>query len=73
MNARKCDRCGQFYDLYDGRKVFSGRGYANGLMLINEASNGDYDRQKLYDLCPGCMEELMAFIKNRDKSDEISN
>lgn len=64
MNARKCDRCGKYYDHYKGSLTFQKNGEANGLSLCDEDFSGTVNRRKYYDLCQACMKELMDFIRN---------
>lgn len=56
-NAYKCDRCGKLYENYDGiRVVENGNGY--NIMILAKGVN-----TYTYDLCPGCMQKLVDFIK----------
>lgn len=55
MRAKKCDRCGKFYDHYDGMSRFRGGCKANALVLIDRDLDGKYWSRKSYDLCPACM------------------
>lgn len=68
MQAKKCDRCGTLYEIYNTK---SDRKKCNGLQLLNIDGNQKYWSQGVYDLCPECMEGLMRWlyaIKNgRDK------
>lgn len=59
MNAKKCDRCGKFYDEYNQNKNHNGicfcrKYYSNGF-------NVSYDN--CIDLCPECMTDVKAFVK----------
>ncbi len=60
--ARKCDRCGKFYEQYKGNEV-SKNEKANGLFLVDKDWNEEYYRRKVYDLCPDCMRKLESFSK----------
>lgn len=63
MRAKKCDRCGKFYDHYDGGSRFSGGCKANALVLIDRDLDKKYWSRKTYDLCPACMGEFETFIR----------
>ena len=63
--ARKCDRCGSLYEIYDG----IGFSDANlnkwtGMMLCTYLSSS---RNREYDLCPHCMRALLSFINDNKK------
>ena len=66
MQAKKCDRCGSFYESCNGANNYLKR---NKFMLIKAKDN--YDKYSILDLCHECMEDLMKWlyaIKNgRDK------
>lgn len=54
-DAKKCDRCGRFYDIY-------GKGNnAVGFRFVNKC---DATLQPIYDLCPDCVEELKNWLAN---------
>lgn len=53
--ARKCDRCGKYYDRNE--KYVFGREYALGLRF--ESSNNYSDR---IDLCDECQEKIKEFL-----------
>ena len=61
MRARKCDRCGRFYDHYQG-EIFEKTGRANALRLIDRYENNTFISRNAYDLCPECMKELEEFL-----------
>lgn len=54
-DAKKCDRCGKFYDIYEPVDNAAGFYFAN---------NVGSSLQPLYDLCPDCMEELINWLTN---------
>ena len=65
MQAKKCDRCGKLYELYNtennGKKC-------NGFRPLNINWDQKACPQGLYDMCPECMEALMTWlyaVKNR--------
>ena len=53
MNARKCDRCGRYYDKQDCDHYI-------------EVHNLEWrgGRGKDFDLCPDCMRKLVSWLKN---------
>nr|DAN18126.1 MAG TPA: Peroxide operon regulator stress regulator, DNA binding.75A [Caudoviricetes sp.] len=59
MQAKKCDRCGKLYELYNtesnGKKC-------NGFLLLNIDADQKYYAQNMYDMCPECMEALMKWL-----------
>ena len=63
MRARKCDRCGCYYDTYQGKMKFEKTGGANALLLIDRFEDNKAMSRKSYDLCPRCMQELEEFLK----------
>lgn len=69
--VKKCDRCGKFYEHYDGSKVFNDSEKANGVLFIDRDLDNKYWSRRSYDLCVDCMRKLEAFIKNEE--DEIKD
>ena len=67
MRAMKCDRCGKFYEFYEGEKIFKETEKANGLMLIDMDLERKHWNRKIYDLCPDCMKKLEDFLENNIK------
>ena len=63
MRAKKCDRCGKFYDHYDGHSRFNGGCKANALLLIDRDLDEKYWSRKTYDLCPAYMGKFETFIR----------
>ena len=63
MRARKCDRCGRFYDHYQGEGKFIKTGQANAVQLIDKYMDNTGSPKCLYDLCPDCMKKLEKFLK----------
>lgn len=61
-NAKKCDRCGKLYELYDGYEVVKGGNMYNTLGLFNHWDSAIQS----YDLCPECMESLIKWIKEKE-------
>lgn len=60
-NARKCDRCGELYENYD-RSTAKGKG--NSIMVTNVDSDRSYWPKPLLDLCPECMDEFEAWLRD---------
>ena len=54
-NAKKCDRCGEYFD-------YSSKGF-NHLMLDNSYRLGN--NIKSFDLCPKCMDVLGSWLKSK--------
>lgn len=62
MDAKKCDRCGKFYDHYSYPVNQSGPyRHGNKLMLANEIYGVNH-HVKEFDLCKDCMDELEEFL-----------
>lgn len=53
-DAKKCDRCGKFYDIYEPVDN------AAGFRFVNKGGR----LQETYDLCPNCMAELIHWLAN---------
>lgn len=62
MRARKCDRCGKFYEHYEGSKEFENTVNANGVYLIDRNMDNTHRYQKIYDFCPDCMRKFEVFL-----------
>ena len=62
MLARKCDRCGSFYNHYE--KIIDKRIHcANSIRFIfSKVDDSAFNSQKRFDLCPSCMKQLIKFI-----------
>ena len=58
--ARKCDRCGLYYDEYN---VKYNAEKINGINLLNIDSNDKYFSHGPHDLCPACSNDLMKWLK----------
>lgn len=57
--AMKCDRCGNFYDVYNGYKYRENGNTYNNLYLHNDAHGNALN----FDMCPICMDALISFMK----------
>ena len=59
MNAMKCDRCGAYYEMYNGGKLEK---YGNGIDIVKP--NGEINTAVSHcDLCPACMRKLANFLE----------
>ena len=64
MNAKKCDRCGVFYEGYNTR---NDKNAINGVMFLNIDLNERYYSHAPNDLCPTCSEELVNWFDRTNK------
>lgn len=63
MRARKCDRCGKYYEHYEGQTQFRSGEKANALLLIDRDLDEKSWSRRAYDLCPECMKMLERFVR----------
>lgn len=61
-NAKKCDRCGNLYEDYDGYEVTKKGNKYDKLSLRHHWKTVARD----YDLCPKCMKSLVKWLKEAD-------
>lgn len=67
MDAKKCDRCGAFYEKYGSKKQ------ATEIKIINGDDNNRCACDRSYELCPECMREVETWINaKRDTADDQS-
>lgn len=66
MLAKKCDKCGSFYEHYDGSRVFKEGEKSNAIMLIDRDLEHKYWGRETYDFCPECMAKIQEFIKDKE-------
>lgn len=59
MDAKKCDRCGAFYDKYGSSKQ------ATEIKIINGDTCNRCACDKSYELCPECMREVETWINEK--------
>lgn len=59
-NAKKCDRCGKYYDVYNGTDT--GMNETNGVASVKGNKH-----VKLYDLCPECNTEFKKWIEEEEE------
>lgn len=64
MVAKKCDRCGTYYDEYH-KLINSNK--VNSIRLINRGVGVD-STFKIYDLCPKCMDKFLAWFDMEEKT-----
>ena len=64
--AKKCDRCGKLYELYDYRDSPS---KINGIMTLSFDSTDRYYKHGPYDLCPSCSTELMDWFNTSEEKE----
>lgn len=65
--AKKCDRCGIYYDEYNTK---NDKEKINTIMFINVDSYNKYFSHGHHDLCPSCSTELIDWFKRRTKDDD---
>lgn len=58
MDAKKCDRCGRFYEKYGGDKQ------ANAVRKINNDTAILCTCEKTYEVCPECMRDFESWLKH---------
>ncbi len=65
MIVYKCDRCGKFYEFYGGP---CNEVVPNGIQTIEWKQNfpTDFFTKQAYNLCPDCMNKIMAFLENKE-------
>lgn len=66
MKARKCDRCGKFYDDYKPTEETKN---ANALRLMG-ATQASAHHGGWYDLCEDCMKDLVTLLNTPPKAPE---
>lgn len=62
MNAKKCDRCGKYYDSYG---INNDPNNTNAIMFVNADKDGRYFSHEVIDLCPECKNEVKEFVDNK--------
>ena len=65
MNAKKCDRCGRYYDKNSKHRdeSFSEEAYAAGAQIYN--SNNKY--WGAWDLCDDCLTEFFNWVNMKGR------
>ena len=60
--AKKCDRCGKFYDGYNLVKNYKN---INGIMTLNIDEQGHDYTHKPLDLCPRCKDSFEKWLNKK--------
>lgn len=77
MNAKRCDRCGKYYDLYEMKipeefinESMPRQNMMNHIVLcgtdIKKCDGMSIGSSKYIDLCPRCMNGLIRYIGGED-------
>ena len=70
MDAKKCDRCGKYYDHYDF-PIHTKDDHGNCITVWNIMLNGYEHVAKKFDLCKHCMLKLEEFLgMNKEKEND---
>ena len=75
MDAKKCDRCGKFYEIYF-YLASQKEDHGNCITVWNIMPNGYENHIKKFDLCKSCMTKLETFLgmnKETEKYDKKGN
>ena len=76
MNAKKCDRCGKYYDIYMYKIPQKDNDrHGNKVTIFNNTVFNDHQVES-FDLCNPCMTKLEKFLgmnKETDKNDQKGN
>lgn len=67
--ARKCDRCGKFYEQNRVKWYLNGGSITRGINIIG---NNNFISAE-YDLCDSCIEDFRDFMVNYDDKEEDKN
>lgn len=67
--ARKCDRCGKFYEKNRVKWFFNGGSITRGINVINKNNLISAE----YDLCDSCIEDFRDFMVNYDDKEVDKN
>ena len=71
MLARKCDKCGNYYDVYFMRIKRGAGTYetVNGVRLFERSFNDGVSNCLAFDLCPECMHKALEFLGVKEVGD----
>lgn len=62
MLAKKCDRCGEYYDRYHYLSPIA-KGKINGIVLADvDDDHNTYCNRKSIDLCPRCFTDFESWM-----------
>lgn len=69
--AKKCDRCGKLYEIYnehkDNKKI-------NGVLTVNTVEEAhQYYSNKLLEFCPDCCNEFVQWFEKEGNLIDLSN
>lgn len=64
MIAKKCDRCGTYYELYNMQHNVK---KTNGIVFVNIDASSRYFTNTTIDLCPECMDAVRKFVEQPEK------
>ena len=75
-DAKKCDICGRFYELYGCQRPFTSN--ANAFVFLYEDSFGEYKKAKYkgntyMDCCKDCIDAIAALVDDLGKPGEESS
>ena len=79
MNAKKCDRCGKYYDLYEMDIPERYKDRMNGKMNFVALHGKDIERcdgmptgsSRPIDLCPDCMDGLLGYLSGKTPEEAV--
>lgn len=79
MNAKKCDRCGKYYDLYEMDIPERYKDRMNGKMNFVALHGKDIERcdgmptgsSRPIDLCPNCMDGLLGYLSGQTPEESV--
>lgn len=73
-NAKKCDRCGNYYQESEPNAFESLSNYFSGMVSQSEVLHRIAVIEKCLDLCPACSKSLKRWMKlKEDTADETEN
>ena len=64
--AKKCDRCGKFYEAYNTK---NDRENISGIMTLNLDDNGKFYSHEPLDLCPECKDAFEEWFRIKRKGE----
>ena len=82
MDAKKCDRCGEYYQLYSSAKISNESEIVTNEKTITDKTIKDGNCIQIlteqkptsvldrYDLCPTCMRKQAMFLKGTELKEE---
>ena len=67
MNAKKCDRCGKFYDVYGES---NDKGNPNSILFASVDTQGRYFSYNYIEFCPECINKIKEFVNNKTEENQ---